>query len=272
MENAELHGLAVVLVRPQIAENVGSVARACANMGCRELVLVAPEHYDAARAEALATSKGREVLAAARFENDVPAALAPYAFVMGTTARTGGWRKSLLAPEHAAARVVERLSQGARAALVFGPEDAGLANEDTRLCGALATIPTSRMATSLNLSQAALLLLYECFKASKAVPFAAKDPPHSRPTNHGEREALYAALKDMLAAVDFLKDDNVEYWMLPVRRFMERVGLKRSEFNLLMGFCRQVNWAVGQGLGKKGPAPLAASEDREDDGGGHERA
>jgi len=251
-----LANLAVVLFRPKFSENVGSTARAMANMGCSTLILVSPQDFDLGRARALATMKGADILANMLVVDDLAQALAPYETVYGTTARVGGWRKGLLSPETAAARGMEAMRAGGKAALLFGPEDKGLTNDETKVCGRLINIPTSDEATSLNLAQAVLILLYEFMKAAQAKPAGREYSgplPESRAANHSEREALFANLRETLTAIDFLKDDNPDYWMLPVRGFVERVKLSRSEFNLLMGVCRQVKWAMGKG-GKKSAA------------------
>ncbi len=242
-----LDNLAVVLFSPKFSENVGSAARACANMGVRRLILVAPRDYDPGRAAALATSKGQEVLARMEVHETLAGALTPFASVYGTTARTGGWRKGILTPETAAPLVCESLGAGEQVAVVFGPEEAGLTNQETQICGRLVTIPTSEDASSLNLAQAVLIALYEIFKESLKKPFEPAGPKPSRAASHAEREALFDNLQETLLAIDFLKDDNPDYWMLPVRRFLERVGLKRNEFNLIMGVCRQIKWACGRG-------------------------
>ena len=275
MENGALSRLAVVLFRPKFSENVGSAARAMANMGARELVVVAPQDFDLGRAQALATAKGQEILEGMRVVEDLSQALAPFETVFGATARTGGWRKGLLSPEAAAVRTVPLLASGARVAVLFGPEDKGLTNGETKVCSRLVCIPTAQAASSLNLAQAVLVILYEFLKA--ATPGAARKrpaarekalaaracraeaasdaageqpvagaAPGSRATTHQEREALFANVREMLLSIDFLKDDNPDYWMLPVRAFVDRIELKRSEFNLIMGLCRQVKWAVGR--------------------------
>ncbi len=268
-----LANLGVVLFRPKFSENVGSAARAMANMGCRTLIVVDPQDWDEGRARALATAKGQDVLDAMRIVPTLAEALAPFQAVYGTTARQGGWRKGLLTPETAARRALPVLRQGGGVALLFGPEDKGLTNDETKVCTRLVTIPTAVEASSLNLAQAALILLYEFFRAATARPAPAQaeepSPEFGEPADaataaateaapeairgvraatHQEREALYANLREALSAIDFIKDDNPDYWMLPVRAFVERVGLKRAEFNMLMGLCRQIKWAAGGGV------------------------
>ncbi len=235
-----LENLLVVLFRPKYAENVGSVARAMLNMGAKQLVLVDPQGYEVDRALPLATVHARHILENARIVPTLAEALAGTSLVIGTTARTGGWRKGLLTPVKAAPEVLARLHEGGSAALVFGPEDRGLTNEETSLCDQLVMIPASPDCTSLNLSQAVLILLYECYQLALTRPFEPKGPPTERDASFEERQALFASMQEALTAIDFLKDQNTEYWMLPVRRFFSRFRLRRNEFNLLMGICRQV--------------------------------
>jgi tRNA/rRNA methyltransferase len=241
-----LHNLSVILFRPKFSENVGAAARACANMGVGRLVLVDPPAFDLERARPMATSKGGLMLEKMEIFGTLAEAVAGAEAVYGTTARLGGWRKGVITPGQAADGVVKTLRSGG-VAVVFGPEDAGLSNQETQLCSRLVNIPTADEATSLNLAQAVLLVCYEIFKASKGLQEETDQPAASRAATHAERESLFAALRESLLAIDFLKPDNPDYWMLPVRRFIDRVGLRRHEFNLLMGVCRQIKWALGPG-------------------------
>ncbi len=236
---------AVVMVGTKFSENVGSAARAMANMGVGELVLAAPRGYDEARALSLATPKGAAVLRNIRVEPDLAAALAPYAKVYATTARTGGWRREVATPAQVVAEMHEVMAEGeaGRVAVVFGPEDRGLTNEEIEVCGQVVTIPTVDDASSLNVAQAVLVLCYEVFKSRPGKPFRpAGAGGESRLATHAEQEALFAAMQEALTVIDFLKGDNPAYWMLPVRRFLQRMRLRRREVNLLMGVCRQVLW------------------------------
>ncbi|MEZ7198364.1 RNA methyltransferase [Pseudodesulfovibrio karagichevae] len=239
-----LDKLVVVLFRPKYPENIGSVARACLNMGVSELVVVDPYNFNMDKALPLATAHARHILESARIVDTLEQAVDGCTAVFGTTARTGGWRKGIMSPDTLAGVVDERLRTGGRVAVVFGPEDKGLTNEETSICSGLVTIPTSREGTSLNLAQAVVVVLYECFKRSLAEPFTPDGPPEERPTTVKEQEALFSNLQETLLSIDFLKDDNPDYWMLPVRRFFSKINLKRNEFNLLMGVCRQVRWFV----------------------------
>ncbi|MBU1041284.1 MAG: RNA methyltransferase [Proteobacteria bacterium] len=242
-----LANLDIVLFRPKYPENIGSVARAMLNMGASNLVLVDPQGFDLEKAAPLATNHARHILETARFVPDLRQALSGTALAIGTTARTGGWRKGLLRPATAAEEhVLPRLAEGGRVALVFGPEDRGLTNAETSLCDHLVMIPAHPDCTSLNLSQAVLILLYECFQRSLEQPFEAKGPPNARDASFEERETLFVSLQAALSDIGYLKDQNQDYWMLPVRRFFGRFRLRRNEFNLLMGVCRQVRWVASR--------------------------
>lgn len=258
-----LSHLDIVLFRPKYPENIGSVARAMLNMGASRLVLVDPQGFDLDKAAPLATFHARHILESARLVPDLRQALAGTALAIGTTARTGGWRKGLLKPAAAAAEhVLPRLAEGGRVALVFGPEDRGLTNAETSLCDHLVMIPAHPDCTSLNLSQAVLILLYECFQGSLEQPFEPKGPPGARDASFEERETLFASLQAALSDIGYLKDQNQDYWMLPVRRFFGRFRLRRNEFNLLMGVCRQVRWVASRG-GAQGLSAAAGARCQE---------
>ncbi len=241
-----LENVRVVLFEPKYPENIGMAARACLNMGVRDLVVVNPPNFDLDKALPLATAHARDILQTAQVVETLAEALHGVTAAYGATARTGGWRKGIITPSTCAKVVAGKLRQGGSVALIFGPEKGGLRNEQTKICSGLVTIPTSRQGTSLNLAQAVLILLYECFKEALSEPFDPGGLPMERPTTVEEQEALYATLRETLLAIDFLKKDNCDYWMLPLRRFLSRLTIKRNEFNLLMGVCRQVCWVAGR--------------------------
>ena len=222
-----LDTVSVILFRPKFSENVGSVARACLNMGCGQIILVDPWNWDPDKALPLATHHAKPLLDEIVIFPTLSEALAPFSFSYGTTARTGGWRKAIQTPEEAAPRIIEQCSTGGRVAIVFGPEDKGLTNDETELCNQLLTIPTTENLTSLNLSQAVMVVLYECFKKSLTKPFKVAGYPKERYINSAERELLFTQLRETLIAIDFLKKDNPDYFMLPLKRFFNRVLYRR---------------------------------------------
>ena len=235
-----VYPLRVVLVRTKFPENIGMAARACANMGADELVLVSPVWWDYDKALPLATPKGVPILNRVRVCKTLAEALSDTVLSFGTTARVGGWRRDFLTPDTAASEVESTRREGA-VALVFGSEDRGLDNEDIEACTRLVNIPTDG-ASSLNLAQAVLVLLYECLKVRRGQKPVYNDPgAGSRRINHTEQECLFDTLKHTLLELDYLKDNNSEYFMMPLRRFFGRHPLRRHEMDMLMGICRQIN-------------------------------
>lgn len=252
-----LRNLSVILVRTRFPENIGMAARVMANMGASDLILVQPERWDRGKAAPLATPQGMALLNSARLEESLEAALAPYSLAIGTTARTGGWRKDVLPPEKAAGEARAAARAGGRVALVFGSEDRGLSNEEVELCTRLVTIPTVTEHSSLNLAQAVLVLLYECMKADAALAFDGQSERggkgwtrparnlDSRRATLEEERLLLSVLQETLQAVDHLPEDNPGWFMQPMRRFLRKSRLRRHEFDMLMGICRQIRGKIG---------------------------
>ena len=239
-----MQNLTVILVRTKFSENIGSTARVCANFGCPNLRLVQPLDFSLPRAAVLATPKGKKILENIQIFSSLSEALVDLTGAFATTARIGGFRKGLLLPDQAGAQIAELLFQAAPVGLVFGSEDKGLTNEEIQICGQIITIPTTSEAWSLNLSHAVNILLYECFKQKRAYTktgdFFAKTP---KLATVQEMELLFAHLKDALLKLDFLHaDNNPDYFMMPVKRFFNRVKLRKHEYNLFMGICRQIRW------------------------------
>jgi len=236
-----LEKVAVVLFRPRLAENIGAAARAMCNMGLSRLVVVQPEDLDRQRMAMMATGPGEELLDRMEVHEDLAAALAPFQYIVGTTARLGGVRLEYATPREMAARLVD-LSQHNEIALLFGPENFGLTNEELPFCHALVHIPTGEC-SSLNLAQAVMVLAYEIFTAAsdktRFVP---------RLANSRELESMYAMLQETLVRINFISHQNPEHWMFNVRRLFARHGLRAREAQVIKGICRQIDWYVGKRL------------------------
>ncbi len=239
-----MENICVILCRTKYSENIGSVARACVNMGCSEMILVDPKELDLNKALPLATPKGKHVLERAKVVSNLSLALEDFNKVYGTTARVGGWRKRVLLPKQAAVQIAEDVKEGRRVAIVFGPEDTGLLNEEIEQCGQLITIPTDPGAWSLNISQAVLIILYECFNKISYHKWNKRnlEKDLTQYATHKDLELLYESIKQVLKEIDFLIPQNPDYFMLPIKRFIHRINLKKNEFNMLMGVCRQLLW------------------------------
>lgn len=240
-----LENISVILSRPKYPENIGSVARACVNMGCSELILVKPLNFNMDKAAPLATAKGKALLEQAVILDDMKQALSGFNRAYATTARLGKWRKNILTPWKAGSDIMETHGSRVKTALVFGPEDTGLFNEEIELCTHIISIPTCNEAWSLNLSQAVLIVLYECFKHVQAAGVSRIRPDDSRCVTLEEAGILHQNIQDALLRISFLQPDNPDYFMMPLKRFLARTDLRVNEYNLLMGICRQIRWAAG---------------------------
>jgi tRNA/rRNA methyltransferase len=236
-----LERVAVVLFRPRLAENIGAAARAACNMGINRLVVVEPQDLDAERMAMMATGPALALLERLEVHDDLARALGPFQYIVGTTARLGGVRRDYLTPRKMAARLVA-ITAANDVALLFGPENWGLTNDELPFCHALVTIPTGAC-SSLNLAQAVMVMVYELFTA-------VSPPPRFTPrlANSRELESMYAMLQETLVKINFISHQNPEHWMFNVRRLFARHGLLAREAQVIKGICRQIDWYVGKRL------------------------
>ncbi len=236
MQGVNLDHISIVLNRPRFPENIGSAARAICNMGIRRLAVVAPENYDMERIERLATHAAKEVVESIAVFDRLPDALSDYSYVVGTTARLGGERAGVVKPPRMATSLIP-ISQKNRVAILFGPEDRGLTNEDLRLCHLLVNIPTADF-SSLNLAQAVMVLCYELFTAG--LPVSKEAAP--RLATRFELDGMYEQVKDILVRINYINPENPDYWMNKLRYFFSRISLRAGDVSIIRGICRQINW------------------------------
>jgi tRNA/rRNA methyltransferase len=140
-------------------------------------------------------------------------------------------------PREVAANLVN-LSQKNKVAVLFGPEDIGLTNDELKHCQYLITIPTSDKLRSLNLSHAVMIVCYELFRCSLEAP--KEFTP--RLANRFELDAMYAQLKDVLLRICFINPANPDYFMNNLRHFGTRMQLRAKEVQIIRGICRQIDW------------------------------
>ncbi len=238
---AKTKNISIVLYKPKYAGNVGSVARAAMNMGIGKIVVVGTADLDREAMEQRSTHLAADVLDQIQYVASIEEALGGFHYIVGATARLGKARGPFVSPRTAAQNIAD-LSQKNKVALLFGPEDTGLANDHLRLCHSVVTIPTSREFTSLNLSQAVMILCYEIFIATSSAANAAEATPKLALSS--ELEGMYGQIKDLLAKIGFLNPENPEYWMLDLRRFFSRAGLLSREVKIIRGICRKMEWYV----------------------------
>jgi len=231
-----LNNIAVVLNRPRIPENIGAAARAMMNMGVRRLIVVDPQNCELDRVCKLATHAALDVVEQMEVVPDLKAALNDFHYVVGTTARLGGERRTISIPAKLAEKLVP-ISENNRIAILFGPEDRGLTNEDIRNCHFLVNIPTADF-SSLNLAQAVMIICYEMFR------YTTQKPKESMPrlANRFELDSMYAVLQDVLTRISFINPQNPDYFMNNFRQFFSRLPLRAKEVQIIRGICRQIDW------------------------------
>ncbi len=245
----------VVLVRTEIAANIGAAARAMRNMGLSDLVLVAPEADPAdPRAVMLATSHAAGLLHSARAVPTFEEAVADCLLVAATSANVGGLfrRQTVGTPEEVAAHILRVLPAGP-VALVFGPEPCGLTNEEVARCHYLIHVPTDPACPALNLAQAVVVCTY-ALRSAFLRQTAALAPPEP-PAPYADQERMFAHLRSALTELHFLYGDKADALMHALRHLIARAGPTAMEVKLLHGLARQIEWHVRQGERPGAPLP-----------------
>lgn len=233
----------VVLHRPRDVRNIGAVVRAMKNMGFARLRLVQPAPFEPADIGGIA-HRSDDILAALSIHESLDEALADTIYVAGTSARPHPSRP--LRPDiRAFAAELRGRAAGGTVALLFGPEDNGLDNSALDRCHALISLPADPAYPSLNLAQAALLLLYELRQAGAAPP----SPPVRPGATAAELEVAFAAIEAALAAVGFVKSGSPQATMRSLRALLLRATPDSREAALVAALAREVVHALRRARG-----------------------
>ncbi|HEX8602630.1 MAG TPA: RNA methyltransferase [Pseudoduganella sp.] len=234
--------LRVILVETSRPGNIGSVARAMKTMGFSELVLVNPRVEGAVRhEEAVAFASGAlDVLTNARIVATMAEALDGISHAAAVSARLREFSPPIQSPREVAQHVAA--APALYPALIFGNERFGLPNEIVERCNVLVNIPANPEYSSLNLAQAAQVLLYECRMAALADTAPAATPVgfHGDAADQAQIEGMYTHLEQALTAIGFLDADNPRKLMPRLKRLFARTGLETEEVNILRGIARQM--------------------------------
>ena len=230
-----------VLVRPQMGENIGASARAMWNFGLEQMRVVAPrDGWPSTRAVAMASGAGRLLDAAQHFDG-VSEAVGDTSFVFATTARGRGLTKPILAPEEAMRQAAEKLAQGQKVAVLFGPERAGLENEDIAGANALISVPVNPDFPSLNLAQCVLLMAYEWRRAQGQVQLARMEMAKTQWAEAIEVEKLAQHYEERLEDSGFFFPEAKAPGMkVNLRNMWSRFSLTRADVQMLHGVLRQL--------------------------------
>ena len=176
-------GPVILLVEPQLGENIGMVARAMANFGLFELRIIRPRNNWLHQKTRAAAAGAEHILDSAQVFKTLPEAMADLHFVFATTARERGQGKVVMGPHEAGQHMQERVAHDERVGIIFGRERTGLENDDIALADAILTYPVNPAYASLNLAQAVLLAGYAWIAAGDMpLPFERRErwPPAKR--------------------------------------------------------------------------------------------
>jgi tRNA/rRNA methyltransferase len=230
----------VILVSPQLGENVGAAARAMLNFGLTDLRLVRPQCGWPNAKALLAASGATAVLNRVRLFDRVADAAGDLHRLYATTARSRDLPKPVVTAAEAARECRAALAGGERVGILFGPERTGLANDDLIYADAVVGVPVNPDFFSLNLAQAVLLVAYEWFQ-SGAVPERQAALPAGRPATKGELDALLEHLIAELDAVNFFRTaDRRASMSRALKLIFARGQLRSPEVHLLRGVIKEL--------------------------------
>jgi tRNA/rRNA methyltransferase len=245
----DLAGPVVVLVEPQLGENIGMAARAMGNFALTQLRIVNPRdgwpNVSAQRAAAGAD----HILDHAELFDTVEQAVADLDLLFATTARAHDQAKPVVPPQAAAREIVDHIASGGKAGILFGRERYGLQNDEVARANRIVTFPVNPGFASLNLAQAVLLMGYEWFKLSTegALPFAM--PERSERASQHQMQAFFENLVRELDKVEFLRPaEKRDTMLVNLRNIFTRMEPTKQDMHTLHG----VVMAIAEG--RKGPA------------------
>ena len=235
---------AFVLIRPQMGENIGAAARGMWNFGLDRMRIVEPrDGWPNPKAVAMASGAGR-LLADAQLFAGTADAVADCTFVYATTARPRGLTKPVFTPAAAMADAAARIAAGGRVAVLFGPERAGMENDDIARAGAIINVPVNPDFASLNLAQCVLLVAYEWRLATETVQEMRVEMAGTDWAAAIELEKLGDHYEERLTEAGlFFPAHKAASMQMNLRNFWSRMPLTRADVQMLHGVLRQmVRW------------------------------
>lgn len=245
----------VVLVEPQLGENIGTACRAMANFGLADLRLVSPRDGWPNERAIAAASRADHVLNAVQVFDTFEGALSDFNYVLATTARARDFAKPVLGPEEAVAEILTRTARGEKVGILFGRERVGLHNEEIAVSDAILTYPIDPRFASLNIAQAVLLIAYEWRRQASgaAIPFTGVEagPPATKEALNGLFEQLEQALED----ADYFKSESFRPVMVrTLKNMFTRVSLSGQDVQILRGVIAALEGRPTRPRRVRGPA------------------
>jgi tRNA/rRNA methyltransferase len=247
---SERGGPIVVLVEPQLGENIGAAARVMANFGLAHLRLVKPrDGWPNLQARRSASGADR-ILDDATLYETVEATVADCSLVLAATARAHDQAKPVIGPEAAVQEIAAHMAGGAEnAAILFGRERYGLENQEVALADRIVTFPVNPAFASLNLAQAVALLCYEWFKLASGGELPFTMPQKSAPAGKAQLFAFFAGLERELDKVEFFRPPEKRATMvINLRNIFARMAPSQQDLQTLHGVITSI------AEGRKGPA------------------
>jgi tRNA/rRNA methyltransferase len=239
----------VILVEPQLGENIGAAARAMANFGLSRLRLVSPRQAWPNPKAAMMAVGADHILDGVVLYDRFEAAIADCTFVLATTARAHDQAKPVIGAAEAAAQMAPRVTAGETVGIVFGRERNGLENDEVALADAIITLPVNPAFASLNLAQAIVIVAYEWFKLASGAKLPFAMPKKSPPAPKEQLLAFFGSLERELEQVEFFRPpDKRETMQINLRNIFARMQPTQQDIQTLHG----VITAIAQG--RKGPA------------------
>ncbi|MGF1460884.1 MAG: RNA methyltransferase [Leptolyngbyaceae cyanobacterium] len=249
MVSPQLQHIRIVLVEPAGALNVGAAARVMANMGLSQLVLVKPHCTPLDEEARRMAVHAAHLLEQATVVDCLPDALIGCTRAIATTARERALGSALELPEVALPWLLcNETTEPRPTALIFGPEDRGLSNEELNFAQRFVRIPSDAAYASLNLAQAIALCCYELARAAHPRQ-AAPTTPAPRPPESASLEQIegfHQHLESVLLKIGYLYPHTAEKRMEKFRRFFLRAAPTPQELAMLRGILRQTDWALSQ--------------------------
>ena len=251
---------AIILVEPQLGENIGAAARAMANFGLRELRLVKPRDGWPNKAARASAALAVEIIDEATLFGSVADAIVDLNYLAATTARSRFLAKPVLAPDGAAVALYERHAVGLRCGILFGKERTGLENADVALADVIVTAPVDPGFASLNLGQSVLLFAYEWRKLvnpeslGRSLPDAPQGAGQrfkaSRPAERHELIGFFEHLERELDACGFLFPPEKRDTMVNnIRTMFTRMSPTEQEVRTLRGIVANLRRGPWPGTG-----------------------
>lgn len=234
----------MVLVRPQMGENIGGAARAMWNFGLDRMRIVNPrDGWPNQKAIAMSSGAGR-LLDEAQICGSTAEAVSDCTYVFATTARSRDLTVPVMTPEHAMNVAREKIAAGQKVAVIYGPERAGLENDDIALANAVINVPVNPEYASLNLAQCVLLTAYEWMRGATEVAPERMSMAGSDWASQGDVDALARHFEDRLdEAGFFFPEPKAEGMKINLRNMWSRFPMTRADIQMLHGMMRQmVRW------------------------------